>query len=177
MLIANNQLSITCMILLRPRVVCNTTWKLCVRSKRLFAVGTLGITTYNPTTLEITNQVCYCYKVHVHASSTKSLNTRYTDSNEYVVECRGIVRVRVHVDVDSMCAQWPYSDVAALMPTQKAGATLNELVLTLRTAARKTEQIRFSCEQRAELITDALVRAPPLATAASGIGISKGIGK
>ena len=63
----------------------------------------------------------------------------------------------------SMRSQWPYSDVAALTPMQKAGSTLNELMLTLRTAPRKTEQIRFSCEQRAELITDALVRALPTA--------------
>ena len=30
------------------------------RYKRIFSVGTLGITTYNPQSLEITNQVWYC---------------------------------------------------------------------------------------------------------------------
>ena len=33
---------------------------LCSRYKRVFSVGTHGITTYNPTTLEVTNQVSMC---------------------------------------------------------------------------------------------------------------------
>lgn len=41
---------------------------LCSRYKRVFSVGTHGITTYNPTTLEVTNQV----SEHTHEASDSS---------------------------------------------------------------------------------------------------------
>lgn len=42
----------------------------CSRYKRVFSVGSHGITTYNPTTLEVTNQVCeqlVLYKTFLHS--------------------------------------------------------------------------------------------------------------
>ncbi|XP_076821267.1 dnaJ homolog subfamily C member 13-like isoform X2 [Clavelina lepadiformis] len=74
--------------------------------KRLFAVGTKGITTYNPNTLEVTNQ-------------------------------------------------WPYNEFAGIIADSKAKNN-NEFVISLRKTGKKNDTMRFSCDCRADVITEAL---------------------
>lgn len=47
------------------------------RYKRVFSVGTLGITTYNPTTMEITNQWPYNEVVGVVPNAKGQLNNEF----------------------------------------------------------------------------------------------------
>ncbi|XP_074640124.1 dnaJ homolog subfamily C member 13-like isoform X2 [Tubulanus polymorphus] len=72
--------------------------------KRVFSVGTKGITTYNPSTLEVTNQ-------------------------------------------------WAYSEFINIAPNTKAPAN-NEFLITMR--RKKVEQMRFSTDHRADVLTEAL---------------------
>ncbi|XP_039252268.2 dnaJ homolog subfamily C member 13-like isoform X1 [Styela clava] len=74
--------------------------------KRVFSVGTKGITTYNPSTLEVTNQ-------------------------------------------------WPYSDFAGILAESKS-KNLNEFIISLRKTGKKNDTMRFSCDHRADVITEAL---------------------
>ena len=81
--------------------------RLCFRYKRIFSIGTMGITTYNPSTLEVTNK-------------------------------------------------WVYSDFISLTPLKTAGNVASlEFQITMR-KDRRTDNMKFSSEHRAHLLTDAL---------------------
>ncbi|KAK6166630.1 hypothetical protein SNE40_023278 [Patella caerulea] len=73
--------------------------------KRIFSVGTHGITTYNPQSMEITNQ-------------------------------------------------WPYNEFISIVPTVKAPSN-SEFVITMR-KGKKTDNMKFSTDHRADLLTEAL---------------------
>lgn len=79
------------------------------RYKRIFSIGTLGISTYNPSNLEVTNR-------------------------------------------------WIYSDIVSLSIQQRSNNTVlanNEFLLFMK-KERKVESMRFSSDQRSELLTEAL---------------------
>ncbi|TRY98042.1 hypothetical protein DNTS_004430 [Danionella cerebrum] len=79
--------------------------------KRVFSVGTHGITTYNPTTLEVTNQV--------------------------------------------IRRSWCYGDVVSISPVGRGQGS--EFSLSFRkSSGKKMETLKFSCDQRAEILTEAL---------------------
>ncbi|KAH3718782.1 hypothetical protein DPMN_061589, partial [Dreissena polymorpha] len=73
--------------------------------KRIFSVGTHGITTYNPQTLEVTNQ-------------------------------------------------WPYNEFVGIVPSVRAPGN-NEFTITML-KGKKTDQMKFSTDHRADLLTEAL---------------------
>nr|XP_022914945.1 dnaJ homolog subfamily C member 13 [Onthophagus taurus] len=74
--------------------------------KRIFSIGSLGITTYNPNTLEVTNK-------------------------------------------------WVYGDFISVNPLKNTGGVSNEFQITMR-KERKIDNMRFSTEHRAQLLTEAL---------------------
>lgn len=74
--------------------------------KRIFSVGTLGITTYNPQSLEVTNQ-------------------------------------------------WPYGEFVKIEPNNKSVGN-SEFLITMKKGVKKTDQMRFSTDYRADILTEAL---------------------
>ncbi|GJQ87934.1 putative dnaJ homolog subfamily C member [Trypoxylus dichotomus] len=74
--------------------------------KRIFSIGSMGITTYNPSTLEVTNR-------------------------------------------------WVYNDFIALTPIKSAGNVSTEFHITMK-KDRKIDNMKFSTEHRAQLLTEAL---------------------
>nr|XP_031831200.1 dnaJ homolog subfamily C member 13 [Nomia melanderi] len=85
-------------------LVTKHSWK--GKYKRIFSIGSMGITTYNPTTLEVTNK-------------------------------------------------WEYSDFISVQPTNRNQLGSHEFSITMR-KERKVDNMKFSSEYRADLLTEAL---------------------
>ncbi|XP_058807941.1 dnaJ homolog subfamily C member 13 isoform X2 [Phymastichus coffea] len=85
-------------------LVTKHSWK--GKYKRIFSIGSMGITTYNPNTLDVTNK-------------------------------------------------WEYSDFISVQPTNKNQVGSHEFCITMR-KERKVENMKFSSEHRAHLLTEAL---------------------
>ena len=98
------------------------------RYKRVFCVGSKGITTLNPSTGEITNQVR--------------------------IAAEGGAEHPSYVNNATVHSQWPYSEFLDIVPSNKAN---NEFLISMRKGGRKSQQMTFSCEHRAEILTAALV--------------------
>lgn len=57
--------------------------------------------------------------------------------------------------------QWPYSDFAGILADSKS-KNLTEFIISLRKTGKKNDTMRFSCDYRADVITETLVSSNPL---------------
>ncbi|KAK2561616.1 DnaJ-like protein subfamily C member 13 [Acropora cervicornis] len=97
--------------------------------KRIFSIGTKGITTYNPSNLEVTNQWAYNDFCRISPSVKASNELIITmKKSKFVVRYHG--------------ASW--------------SGVLTVKILLLAGASKKIQSMTFSTEHRAELLTDAL---------------------
>lgn len=110
---------------------CLSDSSLCSRYKRVFSVGTHGITTYNPTTLEVTNQVSVCAACYrgTPISFRKLLFAVAISASQVLVGCEPcdyskyiwstlILRLKLkHRIFTTLCSAFRYAKLSAVQST------------------------------------------------------------